>query len=202
MGYLSFTTDELTEGKAIKSTTLHKIRNNLEWVRSAYQYNISQIPNRDFEIVTDKVPDSWEVATYENGWGGITSSTSYNGRHCLMLIHEGGASNMAWNIISDYIPISTVQSGYIATALYSVHWGDNISAGLCITYYDASFNELATESDYTTVRSTVPTLYSSTFGLAVPTSARWYKVRVGISATNTVAGTVFFDNPYQLNHAP
>jgi hypothetical protein len=193
MSFISFTTAELGIDKAIKSTTMYKIRNNVTWLREVFQYNLSQVPNRDFEFITNNQPDLWECTTYEGGYVGVSTSTSYSGRCALMIVHDG-SSRSGGQAISDFIPITTL--GADTTRTLNCHtWGDSsVSAGVECVFYDGLFTALSTSGGVSTGRTTVPDL--KTLLMVVPSGARWFKVKVRTStaAGATFAGTVYWDN--------
>ncbi len=189
MGFNTFSTLELSPDKAIKSTTLHKVRTNLDWIREAYTYNLSRVPNNDFEFVTDGTPDLWTVSTYETGFVGITSSTSHSGKHCLMLINDGDTQS-GGAAESDYIPIY-VNSTFMN--LKYTRWGDNISRGCFLRTYDASFGVISTLGGHTTAPATSPSTVTHPM-YPMTTGMKWCKIIFRTNTVSTVAGTAYFDN--------
>jgi hypothetical protein len=191
MGFVDFTTDEFDQDKGIKSTTFHKIRANLEWVRHAFQYNRSQVSNREFELVTNDQPDMWDCTTYEGGYVGVTTSTSWKGLRSLMIVHDG-TTRSGGQAISDYIPMSTVSG----TPIYFQHriWGDNIPMGLYAIFYNGDLSPISTVGAITTGRGVFPANAPTTF--TVPAGARWVKVKIMTStaAGATEPGTVYYDS--------
>lgn len=192
MGFTSFTTAELSVDKGIKSTVLVKIRDNLEWGRSAFQYNLSELPNRGFEYQTEGVPALWDCTTYEDGIIQVTSSTSYEGRNSLMLIHDGGTRS-GGEAISDYFPLTTIM-GDGSACINSHIWGDSINFNLTMIFYNGSFGVISSVITTAHALSTSPATNQTSF--LKPTNTRWAKLKIKTStaAAATVAGTVYFDN--------
>lgn len=191
MSFISFTTAELNIDKAIKSTTMNKIVNNIEWVKKAYKYNMTQIPNRGFELVTNGQPDLWECTTFADGFVGVSSSTQSEGQYSLVLIHSSGTGN-GGQAVSDFIPISTVNHAGLSVGFN--HWGDGVDAGVFINTYDAAFGILATEGAYTTVRPATPLAVSTL--LTVAAGTRWVKIKIKTNTASTVGGAVYYDDFY------
>lgn len=194
MAFTSFTTAELSVDKGIKSTVLVKIRDNLEWARNAFQYNMSELPNKGFEYQTEGVPALWDCTTYEDGIIQVTSSTSYEGHHSLMLIHDGGTRS-GGEAISDYFPLTTIMDNG-SVSLLSNYWGDTtVNFNLTMIFYNGSFGVLSSVITTAHAVSTAPTAYNQTSFLK-PANTRWAKLKIKTStaAAATVAGTVYFDN--------
>jgi len=194
MGFTSFTTAELSVDKGIKSTVIVKIRDNLEWARNAFQYNLTEIPNRGFEYQTEGVPALWDCTTYEDGIIQVTSSTSYEGENSLMLIHDGGTRS-GGEAISDYFPLTTM-TGNGSASINSNRWGDTtVNFNLVMIFYNGSFGVISSVVTTANALSTAPSAYNQTSFLK-PANTRWGKLKIKTStaAAATVAGTVYFDN--------
>lgn len=194
MGFTSFTTADMSIDKGIKSTLLVKIKNNLEWARNAYQYNLTEIPNRGFEYVDGGVPALWDCTTYEDGIVQVTSSTSYEGKNSLMFIHDGGTRS-GGEAISDYFPLTTI-TGNGSVTLNSHRWGDTtLNFNAVMIFYNGSFGVLSSVITTANALSTAPAAYNQTSFLK-PANTRWAKLKLKTSTAGsaTSAGTVYFDN--------
>jgi hypothetical protein len=195
MSFISFTTNEMDTDKAIKSTTLHKIRNNLEWIYKSFAYNITDIPNKDFEFVTNGVPDLWDCTTFEGGYAGVSTFYSLNGQYSLLLVHDG-STRSGGKAICDYIPVSTnVPTDYY---LAGQRWGDPVKMVVAAQFYLSDFtsNGASVLISSTLNGSTTPALryaFSSTF--QVPANTRWVKIRIqnSTAAGDTAAGDIYVD---------
>ena len=191
MSFISFTTAELSIDKAIKSTTLIKINNNLEWIRQAYQYNRHKIENSDFELVTNGIPDLWDCTTFEGGYCGISTSTSYSGKHSLMIIHDG-TTRSGGQAVSDYIPVTTKAEHWYVE---QYTWGDPLRLQIYADFYLGNFTTNGSSMIYnSTVRTASPVGGSATFQVAA--GSRWVKIRItnSTAGADTAAGTVYVDN--------
>jgi hypothetical protein len=188
MSFISFTTSEFSIDKAIKSTTMEKIRNNLDWVKKAYQYNISDIPNRGFEIITNGVPDLWDCTTFPDGFVGVSSATQSEGQYSLMIVHSSGTGN-GGEAVSDFIPVTTVHS----PTIYYNHWGAGVDAGVLFNTYDSAFSLLATIGAYTTIRPPGTPVVVST-SIVLTAGAKWMKVKIKTNTAATVGGAIYYDD--------
>jgi hypothetical protein len=189
MGYIEFTTAEIGVDKAIKATTLGKIRNNLEWMREAYTYNLTKVPNHDFEFVTNGLPDLWTISTYETGFVGITSSTSHSGKHALMFINDGSTQS-GGEAESEYIPL---YSAATVVQLKFTRWGDNMKRGPFMRTYDGNFGIISTLGGFSTAPSTSPSTVTQPMS-PITTNMKWCKIIFRTDTASTQAGTAYFDN--------
>jgi hypothetical protein len=193
MGFASFTTAELSQDKAIKSTTLHKIRNNLEWALEAFSYNLTAVPNCEFEFVTDNKPDLWDCTTYENGYVG-SSTNSISGQFALMIAHDG-STRSGGQALSEYIPISTVlSSAYIIFSRY----GDPLLLELNVNFYAGDFTANGSSKIYSdsVTTSGAGTWLSVGASFLPPANTRWIRIgfRNSTAAGATTAGNIYIDN--------
>lgn len=189
MGFTTFSSADFGIDKAIKSTMLYKVRENLEWLQAAYTYNLTRVPNNDFEFITEGVPDLWSVTTYETGFVGITSSTSHSGNHALMLINDGDTQS-GGVAESDYIPFTA--HGTLVNLKYT-RWGDNMKRGCFLRTYNATFEVISTLGGHTTAPSTSPSTVTHPM-FPITSSMKWVKVIFCTDTASTVAGTAYFDN--------
>lgn len=201
MGYLAFTTAEFKQDKPISSTTMGKIRNNIEWLKQAYQYNLTDLSNRDFELHTAGVPDLWTCSTYEDGYAGINTSTSYSGKSCLMFVHSGGTRS-GGEAISDYVPISTISTPDVY--IYYNPWGDTaFKYQVKFIQYTRDLTPISTlagDATWLTI-STPGVLNVKATVFAKAAGARWARVKfqTATGAGDTEAGTLYIDNVYWKN---
>jgi hypothetical protein len=190
MSFTEFTSVELGIDKAIKSTTLYKINENLKWLRQAYQYNRHRVPNGEFDLVTNGVPNLWDCTTFEGGYCGISSSTSFTGKHSLMIVHDG-TTRSGGKAVSDYIPVTTNAMDWYVE---QYTWGDPVRLQVYVDFYLGDFTANGSSMIYnSTVRTASPGGGSATFQMAANT--RWAKIRImnSTAAADTGAGTVYVD---------
>jgi hypothetical protein len=204
MGFTSFTTAELNIDKPITSTSIKKIRNNIEWMKNAYQYNLSNLPNPDFEYVENGLPALWDCATYEGGYVGVSTSVSYNGGRSLMFVHDGGTRS-GGEAVSDFIPMGTV--GNASVTVYWAAWGTTtVKYMVKFIQYDRTFTPLSTITETTWATVTSPNVHGFTLGrdFAKAAGARWSKIKfmTSTAAGDTAAGTVYIDNALRYFNTP
>lgn len=197
MGYTSFTTAELGIDKAIKSTTLYKIRGNLEWLRQAYQYNCLNVQNGNFEYETDGLPDLWTCSTYDEGYVGITTATAASGKRSLMFVHVGSTKS-GGEALSDYFPMTTLNFNTVLTESSEIGldyfvWGDTVvDYKVKLISYQGDLTVISTLTETTHATSVTPGAKSQRY--VKPTGVRWGRIKFECSTTTTAAGTLYVDN--------
>lgn len=196
MNFEPFTTAELTRDKPVTSTVLNKIRNNLEWVRSAFTYNLTEIANGDFECVTDEKPDLWTCTTYEGGYVGV-STISFSGQYALHIEHDGGTRS-GGQAVSEYIPICTGVYYHVQ----AVRYGDALPLQIDAEFFTGSFAAAGSSQIYNSSVISTGGSGGTTYvkfnvtSFVAPANSRWMKLNIhnSTAAGATAAGNIYLDS--------
>ena len=197
MSFISLTSADVKVDKPVKSTLLKKIRDDITWLKNAYQYNCQNIANPDFEYMTNGLPDMWDCATYDGGYVGLSTSTSVSGNKCLIFVHDGSTKS-GGEAVSDYFPMTTLRSNTVLTESSEIGldyyvWGNTVvDYKVKLISYQGDLTVISTLSETTHATSATPGAKSQRY--VKPSGVRWGKVKFECSTTTTNAGTLYFDN--------
>lgn len=198
MAYISIATTEIAVDKPLTNELMTKIKDNEDYLYGELGALTARLINPSFDVDSDAdgIPDSWTVTLYSGGAASLTTAVPSHGDKCMKFVHPGGAANGAGNILSDFIPISTMQDWQLSYDLRSSVAMRNAAQ---VHYYKVD----QTSIDTTQVRfETGVSPSTSTAGfvrfahiVSPSASARYAKILL-IAGTTTanVAGDAYYDN--------
>lgn len=156
------------------------------------------LPNESFELDTDadNIPDGWTFTPYSGGAGTLVSTTAVGGTKSFKITAPGGGGNGGGYLeTTDFLLVDRGRDQ--ALSFYTK--SSNVAAlnEVDIRYYDINQSFLSSWKVWVeaTANPSVFTYFSiPVFGLFVPASATYMKVRLSGAAVGSPACTVHYEN--------